>query len=134
MAVTLRGPDVTRRPPVVIAAGMGQTQAADAETGVREALQRYSAALESLDANAVKKVQPAIPADNLAKAFRQMNELKVAIDAVRVLSVDGMTARVSCRVAQVLTPKVGSTQRSTVTRVIRLRRNGEVWVIDGFER
>ncbi len=37
-----------------------------------------------------------------------MRELKVAIDAVRVLSIDGTTARVSCRVTQTLTPKVGS--------------------------
>ena len=118
----------------LIAAGLPQAQAAAAETGVRDALQRYSAALESLDANAVKKVQPSIPADNLAKAFKDMRELKVVIDAVRVLSVDGATARVSCKVTQTLTPKVGSKQTTSVTRVMRLRRNAEVWVIDSFER
>ena len=105
-----------------------------AETGVREMLQRYAAALESLDANAVKKVHPSIPADNLAKAFKDMRELKVAIDAVRVLSMDGTTARVSCRVTQTLTPRVGSRRISEVTRVMRLRREAESWVIDGFER
>ena len=118
----------------LIAAGLPQAQAAAAETGVRDALQRYSTALESLDANAVKKVQPSIPADNLAKAFKDMRELKVVIDAVRVLSVDGATARVSCKVTQTLTPKVGSKQTTSVTRVMRLRRNAEVWVIDSFER
>jgi len=109
-------------------------QTATAETGVRDALQRYSAALESLDASAVKKVQPSIPADNLAKAFRDMRELKVKIDDVRVLSLDGSTARVSCKVTQTLTPKVGSRQMTAVTRVMRLRRTTDVWVIDGFER
>ncbi len=109
-------------------------QTATADAGVRDTLKRYSAALESLDAAAVKKVQPSVPADNLAKAFKDMRELKVAIDAVRVLSVDGTTARVSCRVTQTLTPKVGSKQTTTVTRVMRLKRDADMWVIDGFER
>ena len=115
-------------------AAVPHAQTATAETGVRDALQRYSAALESLDANAVKKVQPSIPADNLAKAFRDMRELKVKIDDVRVLSLDGSTARVSCKVTQTLTPKVGSRQTTAVTRVMRLRRATDAWVIDGFER
>jgi hypothetical protein len=117
----------------LVAAGMPQAQAA-AETGVRDTLQRYSAALESLDVNAVKKVQPSIPTDNLAKAFKDMRELKVTIDGVRVLSADGTTARVSCRVTQTLTPRVGSRKTTAVTRVMRLRRDADAWVIDGFER
>jgi hypothetical protein len=63
-----------------------------------------------------------------------MQELKVAIDAVRVLSMDGATARVSCRVTQTLTPRVGSRRTTAVTRVMRLRREADSWVIDGFER
>jgi hypothetical protein len=116
----------------VVPALPAQTTAA--ETGVRDALQRYSAALESLDATAVKKVQPSIPADNLAKAFKDMRELKVKIDDVRVLSLDGSTARVSCKVTQTLTPKAGSRQTTAVTRVMRLRRATDMWVIDSFER
>jgi hypothetical protein len=134
LAVALCGQTLVRRWPTLLAAGTTQAQAGTAETGVRDALQRYSTALESLDANAVKKVQPSIPADNLAKAFKEMRELKVAINDVRVLSVDGTTARVSCRVTQTLTPKVGSKQATAVTRVMRLRRNADGWVIDGFER
>ena len=113
---------------------LAQTTPPAAEAGVRETLQRYSAALESLDADAVKKVQPSIPAENLAKAFNDMRELKVVIDAVRVLSADGTTARVSCRVTQTLTPKVGARKTTAVTRVMRLRRETDSWVIDGFER
>ena len=111
-----------------------QTPPPAAEAGVRETLQKYSAALESLDAKAVKKVQPSIPVENLTKAFNDMRELKVDIDAVRVLSMDGAAARVSCRVTQTLTPKVGSKQTTAVTRVMRLRREADAWVIDGFER
>jgi len=105
-----------------------------AETAVRAALQRYSAALESLDPQAVKKVQPSIAVDNLAKAFKDMRELKVDIDEVRVLSLEAATARVSCRVKQTLTPKAGSKQTTAVTRVMRLRRDADSWVIDSFER
>lgn len=113
---------------------LAQAPGAAVEPGVRDALQRYSAALESLDVNAVKKVQPSIPTDSLAKAFKDMRELKVAIDEVRVLSSDATTARVSCRVTQTLTPRAGSRRTTAVTRVMRLRRDADAWVIDGFER
>ena len=35
---------------------------------------------------------------------------------------------------QALTPKAGTKQTSTVTRVFRLRKQEAVWLIDGFER
>lgn len=120
--------------PQLHAAGILQAQPALAEAGIRQTLQRYSAALESLDADAVKKVQPSISLESLTKAFRDMRELKVTIDTVRVLSADAKTARVSCRVTQTLTPRAGSKQTNTVTRVMRLRRDADMWVIDGFER
>jgi hypothetical protein len=112
-----------------------QTEAGDTATAnAREALQRYADALQSLDAAAVKRVQPSINVETLGKAFRDMRELKVEIDTVRVLSAEPATMRVSCRVTQTLTPKAGSRQTTAVTRVIRLRRDGSVWTIDAFER
>jgi hypothetical protein len=111
-----------------------QNPSPTAEADVRDTLQRYSAALESLDVNAVRKVQPSIPAESLAKAFRDMRELDVTIDMVRVLSLDATTARVSCRVMQTLTPRAGAKRTTTVNRVMRLKRNPDIWIIDGFER
>ena len=105
-----------------------------ADAGVRELLQQYSTALESLDAEAVKKVQPAIDLGSLKKAFEEMRALDVDIEDVKVLSGDARVARVSCRVTQTLTPKAGSKRTTTVTRVIRMRRADEGWVIDAFER
>jgi hypothetical protein len=119
---------------VIAVSASARAQTSSPDTGVRDTLKRYSAALESLDADAVKKVQPSVPTDSLTKAFNDMRELKVDIDAVRVLSVDGDKARVSCRVTQTLTPKVGAKRTTAVTRVIRLQRLHDVWVIDGFER
>jgi len=121
------------KPHVLHAAAQAQASTS-ADASVRDLLQKYSTALESLDANAVKKVQPSIPAENLTKAFKDMRELKVRIEDVRVLSSDGTTARVSCRVTQTLTPKAGAKQTTSVTRVMRLRRDADMWLIDGFER
>jgi hypothetical protein len=104
------------------------------ETAVREALQQYSAALETLDAEQVKRIHPSVDNEGLKRAFREMRELKVTIDTIRVLSTDGTTARVSCRVTQTLTPRAGTKQNNTVTRVMRLRRHEAEWLIDGFER
>ena len=104
------------------------------EVGIRDLLRQYSAALEKLDPDAVKKVQPSIEAENLKKAFKEMRALTVTIEDVRVLATDETTARVSCRVTQTLTPKAGSKQSTTLTRVMRLRRQAGSWIIESFER
>lgn len=104
------------------------------DPAIRATLQAYQDALESLDAEAVKKVQPSIDVEGLKRAFREMRSLDVDIDNVRLLSSDQASARVSCRVAQTLTPRAGSRQTTTVTRVLRLKRDASGWVIDAFER
>jgi hypothetical protein len=110
-------------------------QAADRiEADARGLLDQYSAALESLNAEAVKKLQPSIDLETLKKAFKEMRALDVTIDNIKMLSVDATLARVSCRVSQTLTPKAGSKQTTAVTRVLRLRRAQTGWVIDAFER
>ena len=120
---------------LVLAAATVPAQPAEkVEAEARDLLQQYAAALASLDANAVKKLQPAIDVEAMKKAFKEMRALDVSIDNVKVLSVDASLARVSCRVSQTLTPKAGSKQTTAVTRVLRLRRMPTGWVIDAFER
>jgi hypothetical protein len=51
-----------------------------------------------------------------------------------LLMMTHLLSRVSCRVKQTLTPKAGSKQTTAVTRVLRLRRDADSRVIDGFER
>ena len=104
------------------------------DVGIRDLLLQYSTALEKLDPDAVKKVQPSIEVENLKKAFKEMRALNVTIENVRVLATDETTARVSCRVTQTLTPKAGSKQATSVTRVMRLRRQAGSWIIESFER
>ena len=105
----------------------------DAETAVRDSLQRYAAALESLDASAVKKIQPSIAADTLAKAFRDMRELKVVIDAVRVISLDDAAARVSCKVRDAHAQSRIHPNNRGHPRGAHAREAAG-WVIDAFER
>ena len=114
--------------------GLQQAGNPQVEVNIRDLLRQYSTALEHLDADAVKKVQPSIEVENLRKAFREMRALNVTIEDVRVLAADEATARVSCRVTQILTPKAGSKQSTAVTRVMRLRRQAGSWSIESFER
>lgn len=109
-------------------------QARPVEAAVGEALERYSMALESLDADSVKKVQPAIDVDSLKKAFKEMRALEVTIADLKVLSSDAALVRVSCKVTQTLTPKAGSKQTTAVNRVVRLKKQEAGFVIDAFER
>jgi hypothetical protein len=109
-------------------------QAKSVEAAVADTLERYSTALESLDADAVKKVQPAMDAEALKKAFKEMRALEVTIAELKVLSSDAAIVRVSCKVTQTLTPKAGSKQTTAVTRVVRLKKHDEGYVIDAFER
>jgi hypothetical protein len=111
-----------------------QSAASQGDAGIREALKQYATALERLDADAVKKVQPSIEVENLRKAFREMRALNVTIEDIRILAVDATMARVSCKVNQTLTPKAGTKQTTAVTRVMRLRRQVGSWIIDSFER
>ena len=117
-----------------VSAGSAFQGAEQTEANVREVLERYSTALESLDAEAVKRVQPSINVEGLRKAFAEMKTLDVEIDTVKVLSSEAAMTRVSCRVTQTLTPKTGSRKSTAVTRVMRLRRVESGWVIDTFER
>jgi uncharacterized membrane protein affecting hemolysin expression len=114
--------------------GLQQAGNRQAEVDIRDLLRQYSTALERLDADAVKKVQPSIEVENLRKAFREMRALNVTIEDVRVLAADEAAARVSCRVTQILTPKAGSKQTTAATRVMRLRRQAGSWSIESFER
>ena len=114
--------------------GLQQAGNPQVEVNIRDLLRQYSTALEHLDADAVKKVQPSIEVENLRKAFREMRALNVTIEDVRVLAADEAAARVSCRVTQILTPKAGSKQTTAATRVMRLRRQAGSWSIESFER
>jgi hypothetical protein len=121
---------------VSVSAPVGTDAAQDrtVEAAVSATLERYSTALESLDADSVKKVQPAIDVESLKKAFKEMRALDVTIAELKVLSTDAAVVRVSCKVTQTLTPRAGSKQTTAVNRVVRLKKHDAGFVIDAFER
>jgi hypothetical protein len=119
---------------VAVSVGAGTAQDRTVEAAVTETLERYSTALESLDADSVKKVQPAIDVESLKKAFKEMRALDVTIAELKVLSTDAAVVRVSCKVTQTLTPRAGSKQTTAVNRVVRLKKHEAGFVIDAFER
>jgi hypothetical protein len=125
----MQGPTPQRPSPTSSPAALTQL-----DLSVRETLQQYAAAYESLDAERVKKIHPAIDLETLKNTFRNMRELKVTIDSVKVLSTDGSITRVSARIMQVLTPRAGTKQTTNITRVFRFRKHDTAWLIDGFER
>ena len=115
MLILVRAQMLSGGSPASAAGAPEPDQAQSADAAMRDTLQRYSAALgESRPRKPCAKCTLGI---SLAtKAFRDMRELKVVIDTVRVLSTDGKSARVSCRIEQTLTPQVGSKQTTTVVR------------------
>ncbi len=66
LAAVLSGPSPVRGGAALGAAPL-QAPVTGTEAGVRDALTKYAAALESLDANAVKKIQPSIPVENMRR-------------------------------------------------------------------
>jgi hypothetical protein len=137
--LTLIDPDTALRAqtpsPAVRPAPAPAPQLAQVEAAAKEIFQEYAAAYEALNADRVKKIQPSMDLALLRRTFRDLRELKLTIDEIKVLTVDGPIARVSIRVTQVATPRAGAKpDPNVVTRVVRLRRQEAVWLIDGFER
>lgn len=138
-ALTLLDPETALRAqtpaPAARPALAPSPQFAQVEAAAKELFQEYAAAYEALNADRVKKIQPSMDLALLRSAFRDFREMKLSIDNIKVLTVDGPIARVSIRVTQVVTPKAGAKPNPEVnTRVVRLKRQEAVWLIDGFER
>jgi hypothetical protein len=118
----------------VAAAGQAPSSGRPVDPALRETLSQYASAFRSLDAAAVKRVQPSANIASLQSAFNEMRSLDVDIDEITMLSEDSTATRISCRVRQTLTPKAGSRKSIEVVRVVRLRKQNTAWVIDAFER
>lgn len=103
---------------------------ADDENGVRDALQRYRAAYEQLNAQSARAVWPAVDERALARAFDSLSSQQFQFDACDV-SVRGDAASAACRGTATYTPKVGSTDPHVEPRTwsFTLRKEGGQWAI-----
>ena len=105
--------------------------APDAEAAIRQLLQGYASALESLDVAAVQALYPSVNRATLAEAFRNYRSLKqdIVIKGIDV-APDGQSASVAAVVTTSPVVRIG--RASPVTRPVTfgLRRSGNAWLIE----
>ena len=95
-------------------------------------MRRYQAAWESLDADALARVQ-ALSASAVATVRSSMQSTEtyqLTVD-VQDIAVDpsGRSAVVRCVISRRFTPKVGRAESRSGPATIQLERRGESWVI-----
>jgi hypothetical protein len=98
---------------------------------IRQAIERYRAAYERLDARSAQQVWPGVDQVALARAFGGLRSQALTFDEcdVRIL---GTTATAACAGTARYIPKIGSQQPRTEPRVwdFTLRQTGADWKID----
>jgi hypothetical protein len=111
--------------PVVVRAAVPDEQL------VRETLQRYRAAYETLDVNGAREVWPAVNESALARAFDGLQSQRLTFDDCNV-ELSGPAARAECHGSARYVPKVGSREPRVESRVwnFTLRKSGEAWHIE----
>jgi serine/threonine protein kinase len=101
------------------------------DVAVHGVLDAYRQAYESLDAAAVRRVQPTLTdsqVSELRRAFEQYNAYAITITDIK-LNLAGDKATVTSRVARRLDPKAGRSQSDTRATVFHLEKRGGAWVI-----
>jgi hypothetical protein len=98
---------------------------------VNEALRRYRAAYDRLDAQSARAVWPAVNEAALARAFDGLQSQTLTFDACDVRLYSG-TATATCRGTARYVPRFGSREPRVESRVwaFTLRRAGSGWTID----
>jgi hypothetical protein len=98
---------------------------------VRETLQRYRAAYETLDVSGAREVWPAVNESALARAFDGLQSQRLTFDDCNVELI-GPAARAECHGSARYVPKVGSREPRVESRVwnFTLRKSGEAWHIE----
>ncbi len=135
--VTLPHPPVTlapnvATPPVTQPVVPAQSEAA-ARQAVRGVLEEYRTAFESLNAEAIRAVQPSADVGALKANFGSVTAYNVKMQ-VRGIAFDGpAVARASCVMTYSPVPKP-SGKIPPVPTTFHLRRSGEVWLIEKIVR
>jgi tetratricopeptide (TPR) repeat protein len=98
---------------------------------VKQALQRYRAAYDGLDAGSAQAVWPAVDQGALARAFDGLESQTLTFDACDV-QLQNDIATATCRGTARYVPKIGSREPRVEPRVwsFSLRKNGGEWKID----
>jgi hypothetical protein len=113
---------------VITAAGV---RVVDDEDRVREALQQYRRAYESLDAQSARAVWPRVDGAALQRAFDGLQSQRLMFDQCEV-QVRGASGSAVCHGTTRYVPKVGSRDPRVEPRTwtFALRKAGDGWQID----
>jgi hypothetical protein len=100
------------------------------ESAVRQTLQRYRDAYQSMSAAAVQAVYPRIDARKLQDVFKLYTSLRQDLEIDRVeVAPDGQTATVTGTVITAPVVKTGRAAPQRSKALFRLKKNGDIWLI-----
>jgi hypothetical protein len=106
------------------------TPSPSADTGVRHALDSYTAAYNELDAAAAQRVWPTVNRGALARAFDALASQRVSLGTCRI-DITGAIARANCTGSATWTARIGDRSPRTEPRqwTFELARDGDGWRI-----
>jgi hypothetical protein len=118
-------PEPTRLPTPRVSASQSE------ELKVRETINRYIQAQNTLDVDLYARVYPALAGERrqaVESAFRNLRSQQLDGE-IRQVRINGSAAEVRLFESRVAVPRAGSEQRDSRERTIRLEKRGDVWVI-----
>jgi hypothetical protein len=115
--------------PVAPAAPSPEALAAARQAAIDDVLNRYKAAVESRNLEALKRIWPGLPEEALRTEFRRDTKISVGIVDPRISAATNDAATVNfVRHYEVVID--GETHRSQSNATMELRRSGTSWIIE----
>lgn len=122
-------PEPTRPPPAPPTARVSASQSE--ELKIRETINRYIQAQNTLDVDLYARVYPALAGERrqaVESAFRNLRSQQLEGE-IRQIRINGSAAEVRLFESRVAVPRAGSEQRDSRERTIHLEKRGDAWVI-----
>jgi hypothetical protein len=116
--------------PIAVAPAVVAPPVPSPEVEIREALSRYRAAYDGLDATAARAVWPTVDERALARAFSGLRSQRIEFDRCQI-SASGGTAKASCTGTATFVPRVGRQEpmREARSWAFTLERASQGWRI-----
>jgi serine/threonine-protein kinase len=125
----------TARPAAVALPTQPPAPVVSDEQKIRETLDVYRQAQNTLDAALYARVYPSLSGasrQRIEEAFRNLRSQTLEID-IQAIEITGSTARARIFERRTAVPRIGSEQRDQRSRTVVLEKRGESWLIAGFE-
>jgi hypothetical protein len=108
--------------------------AATDQDRIRETVQAYEKAQNTLDADLYARVFPTVDRSRIARAFESFQSQSVQFEIKRIEVEPGATeAVVRGFEKRIAVPRAGTEQRIDADRVLRLQKRGDTWVITAIQ-